>query len=147
MFKDMPDVLERFRVFIHDYQGEIIQMRAENDQGKIVYAFFNLAETQGKEYVSAGMITTYLNETIKMDITAQKVGKILKSLNMITIKKRYQGKQQHYITWQPGTMHKIHRRYMVDKSEFADLFENEPGGQQHIEDEEENAGPDLDIQV
>ncbi len=60
-----------------------------------------------------------------MDIKSQKVGKIIHSLHMTTVKKRYSGKQQHYIVWDPTTMRKIHRRYITDKSEFASLFESE----------------------
>ncbi len=43
MFVDMPEVLDRFRTFIHGYQDEIITMRGQNDQGKVVTAFFTLA--------------------------------------------------------------------------------------------------------
>ena len=76
----------------------------------------------GKQYVSSGMITTYVNETFKMDITSQKVGKILQSLNIVRTKRRYQGKQQHYIDWNLATMRKIHRRYMVDHSRIQRTF-------------------------
>jgi hypothetical protein len=126
MFKDMPEVLERFRTFIHSYQGEIIEMRSQNDQGRVIFAFFTLAESQGRDYVSAGLITNYLNEKMKMDIKSQKVGKILKSLHFVSVKKRYQGVHAHYIIWQPVLMRKIHRRYMADKSEFGSLFEDDP---------------------
>ncbi len=148
MFKDMPEVLERFRVFIHKYQSEIIEKRFESEQGRIIFAFFTLAAEHGKQYVSSGMITSYINENFKMDITSQKVGKILHSLNFETSKRRYQGKQQHYISWTADTMRKIYRRYMVDQGEFKELFAGDPkfllaAGTPEPEQEEQ----DLDLEV
>jgi len=146
MFKDMPEVLERFRQFIHKYQGEIIETRAEGEQGRIVLAFFTLSAANGKQYVSSGMITAYVNDNFKMDITSQKVGKILHSLNIVTSKRRYQGKQQHFIDWNLSTMRKLHRRYVVDRTEFKELFTDDPKfmAQQEATEAQEQSEQDLD---
>ncbi len=142
MFKDQPEVLDRFREFIHRYQDELIETRAEGEQGRIIYALFSLAAEHGKNYVSSGMITAYVNEHFKLDITAQRVGKILTSLNLPTVKKRFQGKHAHYISWNPMTMRKLNRRYMVDKNEFASLFEDDPD---FNESESESELGDLEV--
>ncbi len=151
MFKDMPDVLERFREFIHSYQEDIIQTRADGEQGRIVYAFFALAAEHGKNYVSSGMITAYVNENFKMDITSQKVGKVIHSLNFDTSTRRYQGKQQRYINWNSTTMRKLYRRYMVNQSEFADLFKDDDKFWKIIKgmeiNDDENPDLDLDVEV
>lgn len=140
MFKDRPDVLERFREFIHRYQEELIEKRAEGEQGKIVYAFFNLALEHGKDYVSAGMITDYCTEHYKLAITAGKVGKVLRSLHLVTSRRRYQKKLAAYINWNPATTRKILRRYVIDKSDFASLFAGDP-------DFPIDENPDLDLEV
>ena len=85
-------------------------------------AFFTLATEQGRNYISSKMITDHCNENYKLDITPQKVGKILVSLKLLTQKRRVKGVQQHYINWEPSTMRKIHRRYMADKEDFRQLF-------------------------
>jgi hypothetical protein len=126
MFKDFPDVLAEFRIFIHNYQEELVQKRYDSEQGKIVTAFFTLATEQGRNYISSKMITDYCNENYKLDITPQKVGKILVSLKLLTQKRRVKGVQQHYINWEPSTMRKIHRRYMADKEDFRQLFADDP---------------------
>jgi len=148
MFKDRPEVMDRFRTFILKYQEEIIQTRAEGEQGRIVMAFFTLAAEHGANYVSSGMITEYVNEHFKLDIKTPKVGKILHSLGLDTTKKRYQGKQLHYINWNPITMRKLHRRYMTDRTEFKQLFAGDKTFMQesgNTEDEGEN--PELDVEV
>ena len=89
-------------------------------------AFFTLATEQGRNYISSKMITDYCNENYKLDITPQKVGKILVSLKLLTQKRRVKGVQQHYINWEPSTMRKIHRRYMADKEDFRQLFADRP---------------------
>ncbi len=143
MFKDLPEVLDRFREFIHRYQGEIIETRAESEDGKIVYAIFALAAEHGKNYVSSGMITSYVNENFKMDITSQKVGRTLHALNLETQKRRYQSKQGHYINWNNISLRKIHRRYIVDRTEFKHLFADD----QEFQNENPEEAPDLDLEV
>jgi hypothetical protein len=96
------------------------------------------------------MITAYVNENFKMDITSQKVGKILHSLNLETSKRRYSGKQQHYINWNPATMRKIHHRYMVDRTEFQELFTGDPKfapTENGANPPEEQNDLDLDVEV
>ncbi len=144
MFKDMPDVLDRFRTFIAGYQEEIVEKRQEGEQGRIIHAYFNLAMEHGKNYVSSGMITEYANEHYKMDIKAGKVGKIIHSLHLNTNKKRYQGKQAAFIEWVPATMRKLHRRYTVDKTEFQALFADDPD---FPRDPNEGENPELDVEV
>jgi hypothetical protein len=146
MFKDLPEVMERFKEFIHRYQDEIKETRSESEQGRIIYAIFALATEQGKNYVSAGMITGYINEKFKMDITAQRIGKIIKSLHLKSTKRRYQGKQQHYIDWNNDTMRKIYRRYTVDPDEFKELFAGDPAFEGNTK-EKEAESPDLDLEV
>ncbi|MDD5229691.1 MAG: primase C-terminal domain-containing protein [Candidatus Marinimicrobia bacterium] len=147
MFKEMPEVMERFRTFIHGYQNELIETRSEGEQGRIVYSLLALAAENGKNYVSSGMITAYVNEHFKLDITSQKVGKILHSLNLTTVKKRYQGKHAHYIQWAPATLKKIYRRYTVDPTEFEALFNESQAQNLPYSDNDNNEQPIDDVEV
>ena len=133
MFIDMPEVHARFREFIHDYQEELIATRAEEEQGKIVNAFFALAAEHGKHYVSSSMICSHLNEKFKMDIKSQRMGKILKSLQMTAHRKHFSGKQQRYVVWDPVIMRKLRRRYIVDKNEYASLFEEQTSSEEDLD--------------
>jgi len=143
MFKDMPDVLEAFRYFLQDYQQEIIAQMQEKDEGSVVLSLFRLAQTNGKDFITTGMVTDYMNENFKKDISNQKVAALLKGLHLRTEKKRYQGRQQRYIKWESDLIVKLHRRYILDKEEFVDLFLNK--AKLDMTDSEEANNLDLEV--
>lgn len=121
-FKDMPDVLDRFRKFIQDYNQELIRERSESFNGKVLYALFKVANEQGIENVTAGAISIFMKDELKIEVTSQKVGRILSTLNLKSDKKWVANKQGRYVKWSDSLMHKLFRKYIIDPEEFGDLF-------------------------
>jgi len=121
-FKDMPDVMERFKKFIQNYNLDLIKVRAESIQGRIVFSLFTVAETIGKDYVTAAAVSNYISDEFKIEVTPARVGKILKSLHVKTDKKRAVGKQARYIVWENRLMRKLRRRYFTEPEDFEELL-------------------------
>jgi len=122
-FKDMPDVMERFKVFIKNYNAELIKERAESRQGRIVYSILLLAQQEGKNYISSATIANYMKEEFKVDIDSRAVGRVLKSFNITISRERVAGKQARYIKWDDRLMRKLLRRYVTEPEEFSELFQ------------------------
>lgn len=123
-FKDMPEVLDRFKAFIVEYNGELIQKFADSYQGRIVHALLMVAETEGRNYVTSGLIAAKANEEFKIDIKSTSIGRVLKSLNITKDKRRDAGgKQGRFIHWDDKTMRSLRRRYVTNQEDFATLFD------------------------
>jgi len=121
-FKDMPEVMARFKSFIKGYNAELIRERSESDQGRIIYSVFQLAQGEGKDYISSNSIATHLSVEFNLDLTTQKIGRILKSLNIKRERKQGAGQRARYIVWDPRLMRKLLRRYVTEPEDFVTLF-------------------------
>lgn len=126
-FKDQPDVLERFKDFLRIYQAEKIEERYESTQGRVVTGLFKMADLHGKNMVSSSTIVNCLTEDFKMEIKSGTVGKILKSLHVVTSNRRVAGTRARYLKWDDKLMRKLLRRYMPSEEikEYEPLFEEE----------------------
>jgi len=124
-FKDLPDVMERFRGFMREYARIIKLERSESIQGRVVTALFKLALEQGKNGIYASLITDCLNEDFKLDVKSQSVGRILRSLNITTSLRRVAGTRARFLNWEARTMKKLFKRYIPDPEDFLTLFEEE----------------------
>ena|GEM_PF-1001637 len=122
MFKDLPDVLYAFKLFLQDYQKELIANMAETEEGKAVIALFRLMQKNGKDYITTSMLCDELNSEMSMDIKLGRCTSLLHTLNIKTARKRHAGKIARYIKWDRKIMNKIYKRYIVDKDDFQDLF-------------------------
>ena len=121
-FKDMPDVMERFKAFIFEYNKDLIRERSEGDAGKIVYSIFQIAQKEGKGYISGSTISSHLSSELSLELSASKIGRILKSLNIKRIRKSGGNQRARYIVWEPRLMRKLLRRYVTEPEDFAELF-------------------------
>lgn len=115
-FKDYPDVLAEFKAFLQDYQKSLTEGRANNDQGKIVEAFFRLAAAQGKDYITVAMVANELN------LEPGPVGKVLKSMKITTQRSGGRENRATYIIWQPRIFRKLLKRYILEPDDYAELF-------------------------
>ena len=123
-FKDMPEVLDRFKTFIVEYNGELVQKFADSFQGRIVHAMFMVAEEQGRQYVTSGLIAAKALEEFKIEIKATSIGRVLDSLNVAKDKRRTpDGKQGRFIHWDETTMRKLRRRYVANPDDYKVLFD------------------------
>ncbi|MDD4986331.1 MAG: hypothetical protein PHQ43_11195, partial [Dehalococcoidales bacterium] len=120
-----PDVLERFKQFMNFYQKELLNKRSDADQGRIINTMFSLMMIHGNEYVSPGMIAKSIGDG--KEISSQKVGKVLNSLRIKkTSRRNTEGQRANFIDWDPEIMAKQLRRYVVEKGDYDDLFNQKP---------------------
>jgi len=126
-FKDQPEVLERFKTFLHAYGNEIVEERFESFQGRVIAALLKMADMHGKTMVSSSVITTCLSEDFKIETKSGSVGKVLKSLHIVTSNRRVAGTRARYLEWNDKLMRKLLRRYVPEAEikEYDDLFEEE----------------------
>ena len=128
-FKDMPEVMERFKLFLAEYQQDLIKVRGESEAGRIVYAIFKIANNPDftKEFITSTVVSNQLKEDFKMDLDAAKIGRTLRSLNIKVERRRNPaGKLGRYMKWENRLMRKLLRRYVTDVDDFADLVVEKP---------------------
>jgi len=126
-FKDMPEVLERFKVFMKAYGNELISEREGSTTGRVVAALLKVAQDQGTDHISSAQITSVMSEDFKMEMKPGSVGKQLKSLHFETSNHRVLGQgRARYIKWDSRLVRKVMRRYVPieDRKDFDDLFKN-----------------------
>jgi len=134
-FKDMPEVMERFKAFLQHYQSEIIKVRGESEAGRIIFAIFKAATNPEvtKQWITSSIISNVLLEEFKIQLDASKIGRTLRSLN-IKVERRRNPAQKlgRYMKWENRLMRKLLRRYVVDSEDYSSLVEEEllPASQQ-----------------
>ena len=111
-FKDQPDVLERFKQFLHAYGDEIIEERYSSLNGQVLCALFKMADLHGKDMVSSTLISDCLQEDFKVEKSSVSVGKTLKSLHITRSNRRVAGTRARYLNWDNKLMVKLMRRYL-----------------------------------
>lgn len=125
-FKDMPEVLDRFRSFMKEYGNELISERNESTTGRVVAALLKVAMEHGTEAVSSAAITSVMSDDFKMEMKPGSVGKQLKSLHFETSNRRALGQgRARYIKWDSRLVRKVIRRYVPieDRKDFDCLLE------------------------
>ncbi len=126
VFRQFPDVMTEFRKMMVESQSVLTDERSQSYKGAIVHAVFELARTEGREYVSSGAVAKYCKENFGLEkIDSRVVGKNFKSLNIVAINRRVAGAPRaRYITWRDSIMHKLLRRYIdpEDREDYAGLF-------------------------
>lgn len=121
LFSNFPELMERFRKFLREYNQELVEERATTFEGTIVNTLFSLRKEQ--EDISAGDIAEKIKERCGMETRPQTVGKYLKSLNIQTRYRRTGGSGKRCILWDKCLMEKLRRRYCPQVNETAETNE------------------------
>jgi hypothetical protein len=114
-----PKLREEFINFLKEYQIDLINERAESDEGLIVMALKELKE-EGRENITPADITNQINLGITKDrnkFDNRKVGRLLKSLKIGSKTKRIEGKTPHIIEVADELWEDILMRYDVEAFE------------------------------
>ncbi|MCD6236357.1 MAG: hypothetical protein J7K13_00180 [Thermoplasmata archaeon] len=108
LFANIPDILEDFKVFLREYNDELVEERSETLDGMIVNAIFSLKE-DGYEEISSKDIADKLKVDYQMEkVTPQLIGRHLKSLGINTKHER----KARLIEWDDKLMMKLAKRYI-----------------------------------
>lgn len=123
IFSELPETVDRFRTFIHDYNEDLIRERYDSNQGRVVYAYFKAAQSLGRAYVTSGAVSKICLDELKLDLKPRRIAGILKSMNLHSDKCRIGGKQGRFLQWNEVQAKKLFRRYIPGNDEFMDLFD------------------------
>lgn len=139
-FKDMPEVLDRFKVFIKKYNDRLVAVRSESKEGKIVTAILTLAREEDKLGISASSIAAYCTDQLGLKISARYVGRIMTGMHIETNRHSVAGKVARYIVWDEKLLAKITKRYVPEYAEYIDLFptisKNDENGENNLSDDD-----------
>ncbi len=149
-FKDMPEVLDRFRSFMKDYGAELIAERNESTTGRVIAGLLKVAQENGRECVSAALITSVMADEFKMEMKPGSVGKQLKSLHFETSNRRVPGQgRARYIKWNNKLVAKVMRRYVPveDRKDFDELLALPDGSHLLLPEGDEEDANNVDMEV
>ncbi|MFC1952785.1 primase C-terminal domain-containing protein [Chloroflexota bacterium] len=124
-FKDMPEVLARFKSFMKDYGDELIAERNESVTGRVIASLLKVADEDGVEVISSAKITTVMSDDFGMEMKPGSVGKQLKSLHLETSNHRVPGQgRARYLKWNSRLIQKLMRRYLPadERKDYFHLF-------------------------
>ncbi len=124
-FKDYPEVMEKFKAFIKEYNADLIKERANSDTGRVVLAFLKATQEHGKGNVNASIIKDRLSSEFNLEMTTAKIGTQIKSLGLKDKTRRRDAKGHYcnFYNWDFARMKKLIRRYIVDFEDYEDLLE------------------------
>lgn len=122
-FMHLPEVMADFRNFLLQRQDELIQERADSDYGEVVRAIMEIAQEEGTQWIAVSDIAEHIT-TDQRSVTSQKVGRLLKSLDVKRTKKMRSptGKIAVFIIWEEDTMRVLAKRYILEIEDFRQLF-------------------------
>ena len=132
-----------------DYGDELIAERNESTTGRVIAGLLKVAQDQGRDCVSAAMITSVMADEFKMEMKPGSVGKQLKSLHFETSNRRVPGQgRARYIKWNNKLVRKVMRRYVPveDRKDFDELFVLPDGSHLLLAEADEDAN-NVDMEV
>jgi hypothetical protein len=117
LFANIPEMMDKFRAFLAQYNRELIEERASSFTGMVANALIELIN-EGKETISAKDIVEYLIKNEGYDkITPQAIGKHIKSLGLKTKNTRVDGRVVKAIIPDESIFEEIRSKYIPPESE------------------------------
>ena len=122
LLSNKPELLEKFRAFVLDYQRGLVEQRESTIDGAIVAYFFEkkdevIGEVQSS--ISSSEILEALREKSGFSqMTAASVGRRLRALGINTKNVKVEGKVRRGVIWVKEDMDRLFRKY-VSQSEGA----------------------------
>jgi hypothetical protein len=111
LFSKIPELMERFKAFIGQYNRELIEERSESFDGMMVRALIGLHE-EGTQDISGKMIADKMIADFGLEkVTPQAVGKHLKSLKVETERKGHSNLRT--VKWDEAHIQKLKTRYVL----------------------------------
>ena len=117
------ELIELLKGWCEKKQWKNIQDRSEGRSGKVVYAMFKLAQEHGQDQVYPQRISEYFTEFFNEDFSYFKVGRVLTEFHVHRNERRDGKSKRNYIIWEPKLMARLRRRYIMDPTEFDNLFQ------------------------
>ncbi|MFZ3384735.1 MAG: bifunctional DNA primase/polymerase [Candidatus Methanoperedens sp.] len=111
LFSQIPELMERFKAFIEQYNRDLIEDRSESFDGIIVRALIKLHEDGSKSISGKDIATKMIVDFGLEKATPQAVGKHLKSLKIETERKGHTNLRT--VKWDEKHIQKLKNRYVL----------------------------------
>lgn len=118
LFANIPEMMTKFKESLRKYQDELVEERSGTLEGHII-AFLFEERKQGK-YITSTTIKQGIESDFN-DLRVTTIGKILKSLGIITKPQKIQGKTERVIQWDEKLMENLKKRYIPKDDEEMPL--------------------------
>ena len=119
LFANIPEMLEKFKHFLKEYNQELVEERSQSFEGMIVQSIFDLikkASEKGEEdfFITSKDIAEFMFEEFKLKDapSTRTIGKHLKSLGIVSEPKKIKGKTFRMLVLNGIMLQKLYRRYV-----------------------------------
>jgi len=117
VFKDMPETMDRYKIFLRRYTQELREGRADSVNGRLVYALFKGAVAFGRDFVTIDAIRKIASEELNLDLKSNTVSRKMHNMGFkSTARKRIgMGKSRaSYVIFDSKLWTRCYRRFLHD---------------------------------
>jgi len=113
LFGNVPALVREFKVFLEEYNKDLIEERGRTFEGMVVSSIFKLLD-DGNENITAGNVVNVLASDYNLDkVTPQRIGKVFKSLGLRTELIRVDGVPQRPLVLEDDILNVLKKRYGI----------------------------------
>jgi hypothetical protein len=123
LFYNIPEVKDKFDLFIEKYNIDLIEERADSDRGMVVNIYFDLFVDDYHEIdkISSQDIYERAKLSLGNEISAIKIGKFMKELGFISKQRKIEGKIKRCFNLDYLILSKTHARYSRDAERWQNI--------------------------
>lgn len=120
MFANVPEMLDRFKSYIREYNEKLIEERSGSYEGIIIQSFLMLLR-DGEEHIKTSKLVEKIKEEFGEDFSPKYVGKTLKSMGFFNHSKRTKNGVTRVWEWTQKAMQSVTERYLPLDSDLRDF--------------------------
>lgn len=111
LFRNIKEMMCKFKIFLKKYNDDLIVERSESYDGMIVNALHSLGFEEGN-VITAQTVTDHLKDKNNIETTARTVGRHFKSLGLVTKLQKIDGKVKRNVTFEESIWSRLKERYI-----------------------------------
>jgi len=129
LFSNIPEVLDEFKMFLVEYQKELIEDRANSYDGYIVNIIYDMI-CNGEKIITSGKIVEKIKEAEpRSKVNPGSIGRQLKSFGFDTENVRFDGKRGRAIIFDVEVLGELFKKYIpefkVEQQKFMEQMEQQ----------------------
>jgi len=111
LLENIPELMERFKRFIKEYNKQLIEERSDSYEGYIVQAIADLL-LNGQVYISTSDIVAQINESFGTEYKPRSVGRVLKSFGFDNKLMKIETKTTRVLILDENVLKTVFERYL-----------------------------------
>jgi len=121
LFANVPEIAEKFKKFIINYNNDLIEERSNTFEGMVVNSLVSLLNEGWKNIISSDIVEK-INNIYKFEVNSRSVGRVLKSLGLKTHPVKLEGKTKKVIVLDADLLGILAERYIPKDTEIYENF-------------------------